>query len=107
MVDYGVDTFINGIPIGFYPYEQMPDGSIIQRSFSPTEIDAKSDLKIKEIPNIEITDYLAKTTLPNGNVIGISSLEVIKATKEKVGRAKDSITNMKSTLDDRTIGRLI
>ena len=126
-IDYGVDTYINGIPIGFYPYEQMPDGSIIQRSFSPTEVDGKKDLKVKEIPNMEVTDYLARTTLPNGSVIGISSLEVVKVTKEKAGREKDicdireidrigydadryervknSINNMKSTLDDRDLGK--
>ncbi len=123
MIDYGVDTYIDGLPIGFYPYERTRDGIIIQRSFTPTEIDGKKDLKTKEIPDMEITDYLAKTTLPNGRPIGISGLEVIKASKEKTGREKDvhdikeidrigydanryervksSINNMKSTLDER------
>lgn len=128
-VDYGVDTFIDGIPIGFYPYEQMPDNLMVQRSFSPTEIDGKKDLKVMEIPNMDIADYFATTTLPDGSTMGISSLEVVKATKEKAGREKDyydiqeidrigydsdrynrvknAINNMKSTLDDRKLGKQI
>lgn len=120
-VDYGIDTYIDGISVGFYPYEKTKDRSIIQRSFSPIEINGKKDLKTKKIPNIEINDYLSKATLPNGSLIGISSLEIIKATKEKAARekdiydireidrigydvdryerVKDSINNMKSTLD--------
>lgn len=127
MVDYGVDTCISGIPVGFYPYEQISDELIVQRSFSSTDVSGRKDLKVKEIPNMKVTDYLAKTTLPNGSVIGISSLEVVKVTKEKAGREKDiydikeinrigydadryervksSINNMKSTLDDRSLGR--
>ncbi|MGE5456013.1 MAG: hypothetical protein ACM3O4_02800 [Ignavibacteriales bacterium] len=127
MVDYGVDTYIRDIPVGFYPYEQISDELIVQRSFSSTDVSGRKDLKVKEIPNMKVTDYLAKTTLPNGSVIGISSLEVVKVTKEKAGREKDiydikeinrigydadryervksSINNMKSTLDDRSLGR--
>lgn len=123
MVDYGVDTYIDNIPVGFYPYEKMIDGSIVQRSFSLAEIDHKKDLKVKKIPNMAITDYLSTATLQNGTIIGISSLEVIRVTKALVGREKDiydikeidrigydfykyervkhSIDNMTSSLDKR------
>lgn len=121
--DYGVDTYIRGIPVGFYPYERTKDGTLIQRSFSPNEINGKKDLKVKEIPDVMIEDYFTKTILPNGLSIGISTLEFVRATKEKANRQKDaydiaeidkiginksryervksSINMMKSTLDDR------
>lgn len=88
-IDYGVDTFIDSIPIGFYPFEQGEDGLIIQRSFTPNEIEGRKDLKVKKIPMMELNDYLSITTLPNSREIGISSLEVVKASKELVGREKD------------------
>jgi len=88
-IDYGVVTNINGISIGFYPCEQKLDGSIIQRSFTLKKINGKKDLKVKIIPNLILEDYFSKTTLPNGDNISISSLEVIKVMKEKVGREKD------------------
>lgn len=121
--DYGVDAYIRGIPVGFYPYEETKNNTLIQRSFSPDIINGKRDLKVKEIPDMMIEDYITNTELPNGLNIGISTLEVVMATKEKVNREKDkhdiaeiiriginkgrydrvynSISKMKSTLDDR------
>lgn len=125
-VDYGVDTYIRGVPVGFYPFEYR-DGVIIQRSFSPEFVDGKRDLKVKKITGISLEDYIAETKLDNGNSIGINTLEIIKATKSMVLRGKDitdirqidkiginrerydrvlnSVVNMYSTLEERKKGR--
>lgn len=125
-VDYGIDTYIRGVPVGFYPFEYR-DGVIIQRSFSPEFVDGKRDLKVKKITGISLEDYIAETKLDNGNSIGINTLEIIKATKSMVLRGKDitdirqidkiginrerydrvlnSVVNMYSTLEERKKGR--
>ena len=125
-VDYGVDTYIRGVPVGFYPFEYR-DGVIIQRSFSPEFVDGKRDLKVKKITGISLEDYIAETKLDNGNSIGINTLEIIKATKSMVLRGKDiadirqidkiginrerydrvlnSVVNIYSTLEERKKGR--
>ena len=86
--DYGVDTYIGGVPVGFYPYETR-EGKIIQRSFSPNLVDGKPDLKVKIIDGLDMEDYLTSTTLSNGVTIGHSTLEMIRATKSVAGREKD------------------
>lgn len=125
-VDYGVDTYIRGVPVGFYPFEYR-NGVIIQRSFSPEFVDGKRDLKVKRISGISLEDYITETKLDNGNSIGINTLEIIKATKAMALRGKDitdikqidkiginkerydrvlnSVMNMYSTLEERKKGR--
>ena len=125
-IDYGVDTVIRDIPVGFYPYEYK-DGTIIQRSFSPNFVGGKRDLKVKRISGLNLDDYLTQVELADGQKLGISTLEVIKATKSMVLRGKDiqdikqidrigidkeryervfnAVKNMYSTLDERRKGR--
>lgn len=86
--DYGVDTYIGGVPVGFYPYE-VKNGRIIQRSFSPDLVDGKPDLKVKIMDGLDEKDFLTTTTLSNGVTIGHSTLEMIRATKLRANRAKD------------------
>ncbi len=86
--DYGVDTYIGGVPVGFYPYE-IEEGKIIQRSFSPDLVDGKPDLKVKIMDGLDERDYLTSTTLSNGVQIGHSTLEMVRATKLRANRAKD------------------
>ena len=86
--DYGVDTYIGGVPVGFYPYE-IENGKIIQRSFSPDLVDGKPDLKVKIIDGLDERDYLTSTTLSNGITISHSTLEMVRATKLIANRVKD------------------
>lgn len=124
--DYGVDTYIGGVPVGFYPYE-FKNGRITQRSFTPDIIEGKPDLKVKIIDGIDERDYLTTTMLSNGLILGHSTLEMIKATKKKANRSKDrhdiaqidaigtdserqtrvdeAVARMKSTLDERRARR--
>lgn len=86
--DYGVDTIIRGVPVGFYPFEYK-DGVIIQRSFSPKAFYGKIELKEKIIEGLNIEDYVTVVELENGQKIGITTLEVLKATKSTLLRGKD------------------
>ena len=87
--DYGIDAIIDGIPIGFYPYSVEGD-NIIQRSFTPQYMYGSPELKTRVMPQMLENDYIANYSLPNGEIIGTSSLEVIKATKTITGgREKD------------------
>ena len=91
-LDYGVDTNISGVPVGFYPYEvktvKRLDGSklvdtdmIVQRTFTPPyEKEGKPELKVKEIPNLLENDYYAESHI-DGIPYKHTSLELIKATK--------------------------
>ena len=98
-IDYGVDTYISGIPVGFYPYEvksvkTMQDGyfidtdMIIQRTFTHPFTNGKlsgqkddtPELKVKEIPSLLEKDYFSESSI-DGIPFKHTSLEVIKATK--------------------------
>jgi len=86
--DYGVDTVIYGVPVGFYPYS-IENNTIVQRSFTPQYMFGKTELKTRILPGISEKDYITRYQLENGTCINISSLEIIMASKEKAGREKD------------------
>lgn len=91
-LDYGVDTNISGVPVGFYPYEvktvKRLDGSklvdtdmIVQRTFTtPYEKNGKPEFKVKEIPNLQEKDYYSESEI-DGIPFKHTSLELIRATK--------------------------
>ena len=98
-LDYGVDTNISGVPVGFYPYDvktvKTLDGSrlvdsdmIIQRSFTPPYLSGelanntenKPELKVKEMPSLAQEDYFEESEI-DGIHFKHTSLELIKATK--------------------------
>lgn len=95
-IDYGIETMLRGIPIGFYPYEITMNNEIVQRSFTlPTVgLTREPQLKTTVLSNVCETDYISTYQLPNGLQIKTNSLEVIRASKEETNRGKD-ITDIK------------
>ena len=104
-LDYGVDTNISGVPVGFYPYDvktvkTLEDGRlvdsdmIIQRSFTPPFVKGtlsgsrqdKPELKVKEMPGLRQEDYYEEAEM-DGITFKHTSLELIRATKLKALRA--------------------
>lgn len=106
-LDYGVDTNISGVPVGFYPYDvktvkKLDDNGrfvdidmIIQRSFTPPFVNGKlsgnrqdkPELKVKDMPNLLERDYYSESSV-DGIPFKYTSLELIKATKQRAMKAR-------------------
>lgn len=105
-LDYGVDTNISGVPVGFYPYDvktvkKLDDNGkfvdtdmIVQRSFTPPFVNGKlsgnkedrPELKVKDMPSLLESDYYSKASI-DGIPFKHTSLELIKATKQRAMKA--------------------
>ena len=122
-LDYGVDTNISGVPVGFYPYEvktvkkidengQFVDTDmIIQRSFTPPFVEGKlsgsredkPELKVKNMPNLLESDYYSEASI-DGIPFKHTSLELLKARKQKI--AKETYRNGKDLKDIEQIDKI-
>lgn len=90
VVDYGLDTTIEGIPVSFFPYEVLENnGGVVQRSFYTDAKTGTRGYREMYFNGIKEQDYVSEAFLPNGRKIGIISLEVLKLLKEKSNRLKD------------------
>lgn len=88
--DYGVEVFIDKIPVNFAPYE-VDGNNIIQRNFSLESLAGFDALLTATLENIQVDDYVTFYTLKNKLKIGAYTLEAVQATKEKTNREKDCI----------------
>ena len=122
-LDYGVDTNISGVPVGFYPYEVktvkkidnngkfVDTDMIVQRSFTPPFVEGKlsgnredkPELKVKDMPCLLESDYYSEASI-DGIPFKHTSLELIKATKQRAMGAADS--DWRSEKDERDIKQI-
>ena len=86
-VDYGIEAFIQGIPVSFAPFD-VQGSVIIQRNFSKLELAGFDALMTVTMRGIAIEDYITSHEI-EGMRIGTYTLEMVKCTKETTGRDKD------------------
>jgi hypothetical protein len=93
--DYGFETIIDGVPVGFCPFEY--DGEkLSQRSYDPYN----HSCKIQEMPLESLDYFVTEYESRDGRKFHTMSLEYIKKTKDNtIGRPKDK---MDSEAIDRT-----
>lgn len=86
-VDYGIEAFIQGIPVSFAPFD-VQGNDIIQRNFSKLELAGFDALMTVTMHGIAVEDYITSHDI-EGLRIGTYTLEMVQCTKETTDREKD------------------
>lgn len=86
-IDYGIEAFIQDIPVSFAPFD-VKGNEIIQRNFSKLELAGFDALMTVTMSGIAIEDYITSSDI-EGLRVGTYTLEMVKCTKETTGREKD------------------
>ena len=86
-VDYGIEAFIQGIPVSFAPFD-VQGSDIIQRNFSKLELAGFDALMTVTMRGIAVEDYITSHDI-EGLRVGTYTLEMVKCTKETTNREKD------------------
>ncbi|MEW9096265.1 MAG: hypothetical protein AB2417_14390 [Clostridiaceae bacterium] len=86
--DFGIEAFINDIPVNFAPFEYQGN-DIIQKNFSVAELSGLDALVQVTMKGIKVDDYVTFMNLANGLCIGMYTLEMVKSAKEISNRDKD------------------
>lgn len=88
--DYGFEFEIEGVTVGIYPFSYF-DGVLTQYTYTSSSRICKE----KMIPLNDINDYIFTYKGLDGNIYNTQSLEMIKKTKDLLGREKDKIDSIK------------
>lgn len=86
--DYGLEVFIEGIPVNFAPFV-VQGCNIYQRNFLKKELSGYDALLTATMEGISIDDYMTRLTLLDSNTIGTYTIEMVKCAKESSDREKD------------------
>ena len=86
-VDYGIEAFIQGIPVSFAPFD-VQGNDIIQRNFSKLELAGFDALMTVTMRGIAVEDYITSHDI-EGLRVGTYTLERVQCTKETTNREKD------------------
>lgn len=85
--DYGIEAFIQNIPVNFAPYE-VSGSNILQRNFSLKTLSGFDGLLQVTMENIKEGDYIT-AFVQDGVQIGSYTLEMVQSAKENSDREKD------------------
>ena len=86
-VDYGIEVFIQDIPVSFAPFKVIGN-DIIQKNFLKKELSGYDALVKVTMCNIAVEDYITHIE-KDGLHIGTYTLEMVKCAKENSNREKD------------------
>jgi len=86
-VDYGIEVFIQGVPVSFAPFKVIGN-DIIQKNFLKKELSGYDALVKVTMCNIAVEDYITHIE-KDGLHIGTYTLEMVKCAKENSNREKD------------------
>lgn len=87
-VDFGTETFLDGLPISFTPFFEEND-NLVQRDFTTADFSTKDSLVTLCLPNLSPEDYITAYNLPDGQKLYCTSLEFVYAKKSQKNRPKD------------------
>lgn len=86
-IDYGIEAFIQNIPVSFAPFD-VQGNDIIQRNFSKLELAGFDALMTVTMRGIAVDDYITFHDI-EGLRVGTYTLEMVQCTKETTDREKD------------------
>lgn len=86
--EFGMHAVVDGILVSFVPFA-LVDGTFEQRNAQIMRLDGYDALLVAKATGLEVDDYVEMRELSDGSVVGMSTLEAVRASKVSTDREKD------------------